>query len=483
MVMSKCQKAKKPIEILEKSQVETIHQTAIRILEEIGVKMDHPEVLKTFRNHGCDVDETKKVVKIKEDLVKEQLKNVPKTFSIYSRDLERMEVGTGSFYMLSPSDNAYLVDMNTSRRRPGSVEDCRQMARLVDALEFYHICCTPLLPQELPAQIRGLTASVETLKNMSKHYLPEPVTDKEVKYLIEMAEAITGGSEELTKMPVISSYVCPTSPLVFPETALAVVWGYASHGLPVTISSAPLSGLQSPITMAGTMAIQTAENLAGITAVQLIRKACPTLYGGSALSFDMMTGTLAHGAIEFSIFSLAEAQMSRYYGVPHYGAGGVTNSKIGDAQAGYEKMATTLLSYHAGADWAVECSLENHGLYAAEDLILQNEISGIVLRTGRAFEVNEETLAFDLIKKVDIGGDYLVQKHTRANMRRDYWYPPMTDRTSYETWLSKGAKDFRTRANERAKQILADYSPAPLEADVSKKLDQILEKAKKEAGF
>lgn len=482
MVMRKCYKVKKPLEILEKGDVEKIHQTSVKVLEEVGVKMDHPEALKLFRDNGCEVDEAKKVVKIKENLIKEQLKHVRKMFDVYSRDLERMEVGTGYFYMLSPSDNAFLVDIDSSRRRPGSVEDCRQMARLVDALEFYHICCTPLLPQELPATVRGLTASVETLKNMSKHYLPEPVTAAEVKYLIDMGEAIAGGREELTKKPVISSYVCPNAPLVFPDISLSVILGYATRGLPVTISSAPISGLGSPITMAGTMAIQTAENLAGITLTQLVRKGCPQLYGGSALSFDMGTGTLAHGAIEFSIFSLAEAQMARYYGVPHYGAGGLTNSKLGDTQAGYEKMATTLLSYHAGADWAVECSLENHGLYAAEDLILQNEISGIVQRTGHAFEINEETLAFDLIKKVGIGGEYLAEKHTRTNMRRDYWYPPLTDRTSYESWMTKGAKDFRTRANERAKQMLADYQPAPLDMGISKKLDEILEKAKKELG-
>lgn len=480
MVMRKCYKIKKPIEILEKNGIEKIDQTSIKVLDEVGVKMDHPEALRIFKSNGCEVDYAKKVVKIPEHLIREQLKQVPKTFDIYSRDLERMEVGTDYFYMLSPSDNAFLIDMGTSRRRPGSIEDCKQMARLVDALEFYHICCTPLLPQELPATIRGLAASVETLKNMSKHYLPEPVTAAEVTHLIEMGEAIAGGQENLTKKPVISSYVCPTAPLVFPDISLEVVLGYADHGLPVTISSAPIAGIGSPITMAGTMAIQTAENLAGITLTQLVRKGCPQLYGGSALSFDMSTGTLAHGAIEFSIFSLAEAQMARHYGVPHYGAGGLTNSHLADAQAGYEKMATTLLSYHAGADWAVECSLENHGLYAAEDLILQNEISGIVQRTGRAFEVNDETLAFDLIKKVGIGGDYLSEKHTRTNMRRDYWYPSLTDRLSYETWVTKGAKDFRTRANEKAKQLLTEYQPRPLDASIRKELDQILESAKKE---
>ena len=231
MVMRKCYKVKKPLEILEKNDVEKIHQTSIRVLEEVGVKMDHPEALRLFKNNGCEVDEAKKVVKIKESLIKEQLKHVRKTFDIYSRDLERMEVGTSYFYMLSPSDNAFLVDIDTSRRRPGSTEDCRKMARLVDALEFYHICCTPLLPQELPATIRGLTASVETLKNMSKHYLPEPVTAAEVKYLIEMGEAIAGGREELTKKPVISSYVCPNAPLVFPDISLSVILGYAGRRL------------------------------------------------------------------------------------------------------------------------------------------------------------------------------------------------------------------------------------------------------------
>ncbi len=244
MVMAKCFKIKKPLEILERNEVDKIHATAIKVLKEVGVKMDHPEALKLFKANGCEVDETKKIVKIPESLIKEQLKHVPKKFDIYTRELERMEVGTDRFYMLSPSDNAYILDMNTQRRRPATVEDCRQMARLVDALEFYHICCTPVLPQELPSQLRGLTASVETLKNMSKHYLPEPVSAMEVKYLIEMGEAVAGGEEELSKKPVISCVVCPTSPLQFPDTSLAVIWGFANKGLPSVISSGPLSWLR-----------------------------------------------------------------------------------------------------------------------------------------------------------------------------------------------------------------------------------------------
>ncbi len=482
MVMAKCYKVKKPLDILEKSEVDKIHQTAMKVLGEVGVKMDHPEALKLFKANGCEVDEAKKVVKIPESLVMEQLRHVPKKFDIYTRGLEAMEVGTDRFYMLSPSDNAFILDMNSQRRRPAVLEDVREMARLVDALEFYHICCTPVLPQELPAGMRGLTASVETLKSMDKHYLPEPVSAVEVKYLIEMGEAVAGGADELSRKPVISCVVCPTSPLQFPDTSMAVIWGFASRGLPCVISSGPLVGLGAPITMAGAMAVQTAEDLAGITLAELIRKGLPVLYGGSALPFDMSVGNLAHGAVEFSLFSLAEAQMGRFYGVPPYGAGNCTNSKVDDAQAGYEKMATTMLSYYSGINLAVEVSLDNHSLFAAEDCILHNEIAGIVLRSGRGFEVNEETLAFDLIKKVGIGGDYLAEKHTRANMRRDFWYPPLTDRLSYETWVGRGAKDFRTRALERAKQLVAGHKSAPLASDISKKLDEILIRAKKEIG-
>jgi len=478
--MAKCFKVKKPLEILERNDMEKIHETAIKVLGEIGIKMDHPEVLKHFKTSGCDVDNEKKVVKIPETLVREQLKHVPKLFEIYTRGLEQMEVGGDRFYMLSPSDNAFILDMNSQKRRPASVEDCRQMARLVDALEFYHIVCTPVLPQELPAQMRGLTASVETLKNMDKHYLPEPVSAFEVKYLLEMGEAIAGGADELSKKPVISCVVCPTSPLQFPDTSLAVVLGYATRGLPCVISSGPLVGLGAPITMAGALAIQTAENLAGITLAQLIHKGLPVMYGGSALPFDMSVGNLAHGAVEFSLFSLAEAQMGRFYGVPAYGAGNCTNSKLDDAQAGYEKMATTLLAYYSGINLAVEVSLDNHSLFAPEDCVLHNEIAGIVMRSAKGFDVNDETLAFDLIKKVGIGGDYLVEKHTRANMRRDHWYPPLTDRTSYETWIGKGAKDFRTRALERAKQLINEHKPVPLASDISRRLDEILTEAKKE---
>jgi trimethylamine--corrinoid protein Co-methyltransferase len=106
-----------------------------------------------------------------------------------------------------------------------------------------------------------------------------------------------------------------------------------------------------------------------------------------------------------------------------------------------------------------------------------------VLRSAKGFEVNDETLAFDLIKKVGIGGDYLAEKHTRANMRRDFWYPPLTDRSSYETWVGKGAKDFRARALERARRLIAEHKPVPLASDISERLDEILVRARKEAGL
>lgn len=480
MVMAKCSKIKKPLEILEKGDLQRIHQTSMKILEEIGVKMDDPRALKTFKENGCEVDEKKHVVKLREEFVKEHLKKVPKVFTVYSRGGEKMEVGSGGFYTLSPSDNVYLLDMETGNRRTGTLEDCKNMARLIDALEFYHICCTPLLPQEIDPQIRGLYAAAETLRNMEKHYLPEPVGPKEAHYILEMAEAIVGGEEELRKKPITSTVICPTSPLQFPENSLITLWEFVQRKLPLDISSAPLVGVGSPVTMAGSLALSNAENLSGLTLIQLITGGSPALYGGSCLPFDMAAANLLHGAIEFGIFALAEAQLARFYGVPSYGAGGGTNAKLCDAQAGYEKMATTLLSYLAGNDWAVECSLDNHSLFAPEDIVLQNELSGLVVRFGSYFRVDDDMLAFDVIKKVGIGGNFLAEKHTRMHVRTDLWYPPVADRATYDVWLSKGGKELKIRAKEYAKKILAEHKPSPLDRDVNKKIDAILKQARKE---
>jgi len=481
--MAKCSKVKKPLEILEKSDLEKIHQTSMKILEEIGVKMDDPRAIKLFKEHGCEVDETKRVVKISEGLIKERLKKVPKVFTLGTRSGDKMEVGSGGFYMLSPSDNTYIIDMETGMRRATTLDDCVKMARLVDALEFYHISCTPALPQEIPSQIRGLCAAAETLRNTEKHYLPEPTASTEAKYIIKMAEAIAGGEDKLRKNPIISTVICPTSPLQFPENSLAPLWEFAQKKLPLDISSAPLTGVGSPVTMAGSLALSNAENLSGTTLIELVSGGSPALYGGSCLPFDMSAANLTHGAIEFGIFSLAEAQLARFYGIPSYGAGGGNTAKLFDAQAGYEKMATTLLSYLAGNDLAVECSLDNHSLFACEDLVIQNEISGMVVRFGKNFQVNDETIAFDVIKNVGIGGSFLGEKHTRTHVRTDFWYPPLADRATYDVWLAKGGKELRIKAKERAKQILAEHKPAPLDPDVDRKIDEIIKEAKKEVGL
>jgi len=477
-----CRKVSKPLEILPQSDIEEINGATLRILEEIGIKLDDPRSMKLFKEYGCEVDETRRVVRVHESLIKEQLKNVPRVFNIYTRTSEKMEVGGGNFYMLSPSDNVYILDTETQRRTPATLEDCRRMVKLVDSLEYYHICCTPLLPTECDAQLRGLYAAAEVLRNTEKHYLPEPVSAMDVKYLIEMAEVIAGGAEELSRKPVMSTVICPSAPLQFPDTSLAVLWGFANRRLPLVISSGPLLGLGAPVTMAGALAIQGAETVSGIVHAQLVAKGLPMLYGGSALPFDMSTANLAHGAIEFSVLSLAEAQMARFHGVPPYGAGGCTNAKICDAQAGYEKMATTLLSYQAGLDMAVEVSLDNHSLYGPEDLVLQNEVSEIVMRMSRAFEVNEETLAYDVIKKVGIGGNFIAEKHTRTHAKTDLMYPSLSDRDTYEKWLSNGAKDLRTRAKERAQQLIEHHKATPLSSDIDNKLDLILGRARKEAG-
>ncbi|MEM2915707.1 MAG: trimethylamine methyltransferase family protein [Candidatus Bathyarchaeia archaeon] len=480
--MVKCQKVKKPLEILTKEDLEKIHQTSIRILNGIGVKMDDSHIVRLFKEHGCEVDEKNRIVKINEELIKEHLKKIPKVFTISSRIGEKMNVGNGSFYMISPSDNNYVLDIENGTRRPANLKDCSEMARLVDALEFFHGVSTPVLPHEFPPKIRCIYAAATTLRNTIKHYEPEPTSIMEAKYIIKMVEAIVGGEEELIKNPITSTVICPIAPLQFPESSLYTLMEYAKRKLPLQVMSAPILGVSSPITMAGSLALSNAENLSGITLIELISNGSPVYYGGSNIPFDMSAGNSAAGAMEFNILSIAEAQLARFYGIPAYGAGGTTNAKLGDAQCGYEKMASTLLSYLAGYDMVVETSLDNHSLYAYEDLIIQNEIAGMVMRFGNAFQVSDETIAFDTIKKVGIGGNFLGEKHTRIHAKTDFWYSKLPNRSTYEEWLAKGGKELRINAIEQAKKLLAEHQPIPLDRDIDNKIDEILKEARKEAG-
>lgn len=255
---------------------------------------------------------------------------------------------------------------------------------------------------------------------------------------------------------------------------------YAKVGLPVDIASEPQCGATSPVTMAGTLAQQTAEILGMVVISQLVNPGTPVLMGTVAAAMDLRNGTIALGGVEAALLNVAHAQMAQFYGIPSRGMGSNTESKILDMQAGYEKAITLALPALAGINMIFYPGTMDHAMTVSpESLVIDHEISGMIDRILKGISVTEDMIGLDLIDKVGPGGHFLNQKHTLKHLREEHFLPKLSDRDSYEIWMEKGNQGIREKAKEQVKKILAEHIPLPMDSAVEKELLSIMQEVEK----
>jgi trimethylamine--corrinoid protein Co-methyltransferase len=234
------------------------------------------------------------------------------------------------------------------------------------------------------------------------------------------------------------------------------------------------------VTLAGTLALMTAELLSGLVLTQLVNPGVPVRLMGYAGTSDMRTGEFTFASPEKTLMAAALAQMLRYYGVPQGVHGSTTRTNVLDAQAGYETGILNLFSALSGSDVVIECtsaSLENTAASVPEQAIISNEICSFINRILRGIEVNPDTLAVDVIREIGPGGEYLTHNHTMEYFRSEQWDAKLGNRMTRDHWEEKGAMDIRAKAREKFKIIRATHQPKPLDPEVQKKLQQIVDKA------
>ncbi len=232
--------------------------------------------------------------------------------------------------------------------------------------------------------------------------------------------------------------------------------------------------MTAPVTLAGTMVINNAEVLSSFTIIQMAYPGAPMLYSAVPSMPDLKTGQYGGGIPESALLFAAAAQIARYYGIPSMVGGFGPDAKTPGPQAAYESVFYALTPALVGAD--ILCGiglLDGDTLLSFEQMMIDYEIGTILLRLIRGFDVNDETLALDLIDKVGPGGTYLIERHTVDHVR-ECWRPMISNLAPYDTWVAAGAKDVVQVAREKVKEILATHKPTPLDADVQKSVRQIV---------
>jgi len=466
------------LKFLSQDQVKEIHSASLKILEEVGVLIHEHDFLNFLADAGVKVDLDKKRAKIPSALVNECIKKAPKHVTFYARDSKYdVEFVDGKIYTHPVGGATNIIDLDSGAVRPATRKDVENLTRIVDALPNIHTGTMIVYPNDVPERLRDVHAVEAILRNTGKNFDATPYTDESFPFIIKMIEVVTG-EEELRKKPIITVSASPTSPLQFSSDVTKVMVRATKHCIPIAILPCPLAGATSPVTLAGTLVQQNAEILAGLTMVQLLNPGNPVQYSPRCIPLDMSTGQACAG-IEEAIMSVGCVQLAKYYGLPSDVYGLDTNSKVLDEQVAIERAMNGLLAGLSGANALSGAGCIESGITVSyEQLVIDNEIFGMIFRAIRGIDFDEDKLAIDVIMKVaQESSNFLQQKHTLQHFQSEYFMPKLVSRVARSRWEKMGGKSIVEAAREKVKKILAEHQPSPLDEDVGKKLEEILKKA------
>jgi len=463
-------------EVLSQGEVECIHTASMEILAEVGIKVNYKKARDIFREAGAEVDEEILAVKIPEKLVRQALDTAPKQFSLHGIDAEfRLDIGPdqASPIFAGLGTPTRILDLKDGSPRATTKQDMIDHIVLINACENIHNSQMDIWPDDIPMTTIHAEAIWAWAHNSRKPYGMGCYGYLPTWDMMRMMSIAVGGKEELQKRPRFFAICSVVSPLQMDQAQAEGLLICAEYGQPVTCAPEAIAGTTAPVTLAGLIAQENAAILAHITLAQIFRPGTPVLYGTVSTTANMRFGTVTLGSPETGLITAASAQMARYYGLPIRSVGGSTDSKREDLQAGFERMGTLLPAVLAGVN-LITCAgtldstmLESHAL-----LMLDDEICGAALRLARGIEVNDESLALDLIKSVGYSGNYITAKETNKLFRKELFIPSMFSREPYETWKDGGSKLAIDHARERALDILAKHRPREVDPAIEKELDE-----------
>jgi trimethylamine--corrinoid protein Co-methyltransferase len=246
----------------------------------------------------------------------------------------------------------------------------------------------------------------------------------------------------------------------------------AEKRIPQICYGAPQAGSTGPASFAGSVVQGTAESLSGLVITQLVRQGAPFIYGAFATIMDMRTTIFSYGAPEMILMGSALAQMAQYIKLPYFGTAGCSDAKLPDSQAAAEATLSCQSAALSGANLIHDCGLLDHGCLASPAyMVLVNEVLHMINHFVRGIQVDEETLAVDVINKVGPGGHYMEEEHTLKYFR-EVWYSNLFDRSNYDSWLEQGGRRFQERLREQTLLKLEHRAP-PLSEEATKELDRL----------
>lgn len=469
-------KVREPASILKTEDKKRIHESALQVLERTGMRI-HSAVARTdLKKAGAIVDDKSMIVRFPKDVVQSLIKSVPSKIVLTGRTEEfDLPVDGTHHYYTTDGCGIAVWDAKTKTRRNSKLEDIRKSAIIADWLPYLSIYEPMVVAHDVPAKLHVVMGMKQAMENTTKHIETESTTNpEEARAQIRMASEVIGGVDELRDRHYISAMVCTVSPLILegPATDAAMVW--AENHVPVHITAMGQMGLTGPATIAGDLVLCHSETLALACAIQAHEKGAPLLYGSVLSSMDPRTGAVNFGSPETAILAAATSEMARFMKWPGSCGGIGPGAIVPGIQAAAENAYISHFCAMVGSEVMNGIGLlDNSTVLSYEQLLIDNDIVGCTINSCKDIDVSPDTLAVDLIEKVGIGGTFLKEMHTLKHAR-EFFIPQVFSKDIFETWVKKGKKDLMEVAKEKAEWVLREHKPEKLDAQTSRKLDEIV---------
>ncbi len=441
-----------------------IHAATLEILETIGMSQATPEIVDVVTVAGGRVGDDGRLL-FPATLVERALDGLPRDLVLHARNsAQDLPLGDGRVHVGTGGAAPLIVDLETGAYRPSELIDLHDAARLVDTLDHVHFVSRPLVARDMPDPVTlDLNTAYACLAGTTKHVMTSASVPDSVTALAELGAMIAGSPEAFRERPGFSlniNHVVP--PLRFDGESCGVLAEAVRLGIPVQMNTFSQVGAATPVAFAGALAQTMAETLAGMVFAWLLDPQVKAVFGPRPMVIDLRTGAMSGGNGEQALITAAAMQMARFYGLPCSSIAGAVDSKIADAQAGYERCLAVTLAAQAGCNLVTQACGMHAGLMAVsfESYMIDNDMLGSILRSLTTIEVSDDTLAIAQIGEAVRGeGHFLGQADTYARMETDFLYPTLADRRPPGEWADDGAHDIRHVANERARAVLAGPRP------------------------
>ncbi len=456
---------------LSHEQCDQIHAAVLEILDTIGLTDAPADLVTLVCGSGGQLTDDGRL-RFGPDLVARALAGVRKEFTLHGQQPQfDMLMNGHTVYAGTGGAAPFVYDPDVGDYRPSTLSDLFDAARLVDSLDNVDFFARSLVARDVEDERSlDLNTAVACLCGTRKHVMTSASSPDHVSDIAEICYEIAGSEAEFRERPFLSlniNHVVP--PLRFHHDSCLVMAEAVRAGIPVNANVFGQLGASSPVTLAGSVAQTVAEALAGVILAWLVDADARVVCGPRPMVTDLRSGAMSGGSGEQALATAMAVQMMQYYGIVNSTIAGATDSKLPDAQAGYEKALSITLAVHAGANLVTQACGMQAGLMGVSfaAYVIDNDMLGAIDRSASKVEVSQESLAVENIQKVvSQEGHFLGQVETYARMKSDFLYPEIADRRSPDEWVASGSPDIHQIARERANQLLASHKPSHIDRSI-----------------